>query len=50
MAINELGIIPTATHTVTGQVLRGELIEIGQIQGVHEELFWLRLSVKLKIL
>ncbi len=39
MAINELGIIPTATHTVTGQVLRGELIEIGQLQGVHEELF-----------
>jgi LysR family transcriptional activator of nhaA len=39
MAINELGLIPTATHTVTGQVLRGELIEIGQLQGVYEELF-----------
>lgn len=39
MAINELGLIPTATHTVTGQILRGELIEIGTIQGVHEELF-----------
>jgi LysR family transcriptional activator of nhaA len=39
MAINELGLIPTATHTVTGQVLRGELVEIGQLQGVHEELF-----------
>jgi LysR family transcriptional regulator, transcriptional activator of nhaA len=39
MATNELGIIPTATHTVTGQVLRGELIEIGQLQGVYEELF-----------
>jgi LysR family transcriptional activator of nhaA len=39
MAINEMGLIPTATHTVTGQVLRGELIEIGQLQGVHEELF-----------
>jgi hypothetical protein len=24
---------------VTGQVLRGELVEIGQLQGVHEELF-----------
>ncbi|MES2769889.1 MAG: LysR family transcriptional regulator [Bdellovibrionota bacterium] len=39
MAINEMGLIPTATHTVTGQILRGELIEIGQLQGVHEELF-----------
>ena len=39
MAINEMGLIPTATHTVTGQVLRGELIQIGQLQGVHEELF-----------
>lgn len=39
MAINEMGLIATATHTVTGQVLRGELVEIGQLQGVHEELF-----------
>lgn len=39
MATNEMGLIPTATHTVTEQVLRGELIEIGQLQGVHEELF-----------
>ncbi len=39
MAIDELGLIPTATHTVTGQVARGELVEIGQLQGVHEELF-----------
>ena len=39
MATNEMGLIPTAAHTVTEQVLRGELIEIGQIQGVHEELF-----------
>ncbi len=39
MATSELGLIPTATHTVTGQVLRGELIEIGQLKGVHEELF-----------
>lgn len=39
MAIDQLGILPTATHTVTRQVLSGELIEIGQLQGVHEELF-----------
>lgn len=39
MAVSELGLIPTATHTVTGQILRGELVEIGQLLGVHEELF-----------
>lgn len=39
MAVSELGLIPTATHTVTGQILRGELVEIGQLQGVYEELF-----------
>jgi LysR family transcriptional activator of nhaA len=39
MAVNELGLIPAAAHTVTGQVLRGELVEIGKLQGVHEELF-----------
>jgi LysR family transcriptional activator of nhaA len=39
MAVSEMGLIPTATHTVTGQILRGELVEIGRLQGVHEELF-----------
>ncbi len=39
MATSEMGLVATATHTVTGQILRGELIEIGQLQGVHEELF-----------
>ena len=39
IAISELGLIPAASHTVTGQLLRGELIEIGKIPGVHEELF-----------
>jgi len=39
MAVNEMGLIATAAHTVTGQVLRGELIEIGPLQGVYEELF-----------
>lgn len=39
MAIGEMGLIATATHTVTEQMLRGELVEIGQLQGVHEELF-----------
>jgi LysR family transcriptional activator of nhaA len=38
LAINEMGLIPTATHTVTGQMLRGELVEIGKLQDVYEEL------------
>jgi LysR family transcriptional regulator, transcriptional activator of nhaA len=38
MAVNDLGLMATATHTVTGQILRGELIEVGVLKGVHEEL------------
>lgn len=48
MAVSELGLIPTATHTVTGQILSGELIEIGQLQGVHEELFLLTAQRKIE--
>lgn len=47
MAINELGLIATASHTVHHQVLSGELIEIGSLRGVDEELFLL--SAKRKI-
>ncbi len=39
IATSALGLIPAATHTVTDQVLQGELVEIGRLQGVHEELF-----------
>lgn len=48
MAVSGLGLIPTATHTVTGQVLRGELVEIGQLQGVSEELFLITAQRKLE--
>lgn len=48
MAINEMGLIPTATHTVAGQVARGELIEIGPLQGVHEELFLITAKRKIE--
>jgi LysR family transcriptional activator of nhaA len=48
MAIEGLGLIPSATHTVTGQVLRGELIEIGQLQGVSEELILLSAQRKMQ--
>jgi LysR family transcriptional activator of nhaA len=47
MAINGLGIIPTATHTVSRQMSSGELIEIGQLQGVHEELFLVTVQRKI---
>ncbi|MEZ4871953.1 MAG: LysR family transcriptional regulator [Bdellovibrionales bacterium] len=47
MAISGLGIIPTATHTVTRQILSSELLELGKLKGVHEELFLI--SAKRKI-
>lgn len=39
MAIDGLGLIPAATHTVNRQVLNGELFEIGKIPTLHEELY-----------
>lgn len=47
LATNELGLIPAAEHTVIGQVQRGELFEIGQLQGVHEELILLTAQRKI---
>lgn len=38
MASEGLGLIATAPHTVTPQAKSGDLIEIGQLQGVSEEL------------
>ncbi len=48
MATSEMGLISTAAHTVTEQVLRGELVEIGQLQGVYEELFLLTAQRKIE--
>jgi len=39
MAANEMGLMPAAPHTVTEQVDRGELVEVGRVQGVSEEFF-----------
>lgn len=39
MAISGMGLIPAAAHTVHRQVLAGELVEIGVLRGLHEELF-----------
>lgn len=39
MSIDGLGLIAAASHTVTKQVQSGELIEIGKMTGIYEELF-----------
>lgn len=39
VATNELGIMATATHSVKEQVNQGELVELGQVQGVQEQLY-----------
>lgn len=48
MATHEMGLIPTAAHSVTGQIRRGELIEIGKLQGVHEEIFLITAQRKIE--
>ncbi|NBX67852.1 MAG: LysR family transcriptional regulator [Proteobacteria bacterium] len=48
MAVDGLGIIPAANYSVNRQVLMGELIEIGQLRGVHEELYLVSASRKLE--
>ncbi|HEX4926281.1 MAG TPA: LysR family transcriptional regulator [Bdellovibrionales bacterium] len=39
MAVSNLGLLPAAAHTVNRQVLAGELVEIGPVNGVFEELY-----------
>lgn len=48
MAIDGLGLIPTASHTVTRQIENNELNEIGKLQGVHEEIFLLSANRKIE--
>ncbi|MBU6376060.1 MAG: LysR family transcriptional regulator [Bdellovibrionales bacterium] len=48
LAINEMGLIAAAPHTVTGPILRGELVEIGKLQGVQEELYILSANRKIQ--
>jgi hypothetical protein len=48
MASNDMAMIPAASHTVTRQVYNGELIEIGQLKSVHEDLYLV--SAKRKII
>lgn len=48
MAVKEMGVIATATHTVTEQILKGELIEIGKLDGVTEELYLVTATRKIE--
>jgi LysR family transcriptional activator of nhaA len=48
MAMSELGLIVAASHTVTGQVSRGELIEIGLLAGVFEDLYLISAQRKIE--
>lgn len=38
MAAAGLGLMPTAAHAVRRQIQRGELVEIGRMSGVYEQL------------
>jgi LysR family transcriptional activator of nhaA len=48
MAINGMGLIPAPAYAVQRQVLKGELIELGQLQGVYEELFLVTANRKIE--
>ncbi|MFN7728552.1 MAG: LysR family transcriptional regulator [Bdellovibrio sp.] len=48
MAMSGLGVIAAASHTVTGQVLRGELNEIGPLAGVSENLYLISAQRKIE--
>jgi LysR family transcriptional activator of nhaA len=39
MCIEQLGLIPAAKHTVQRQIQSGDLVEIGKLKGISEELF-----------
>jgi LysR family transcriptional regulator, transcriptional activator of nhaA len=47
-AVNELAIMPAASHTVQRQILSGELVEIGTIDSVREELFLIAADRKIE--
>lgn len=38
LVLNGLGLLPAPSHAVTKQILTGELVELGLLKGVHEEL------------
>lgn len=48
MAVTGIGLIPAASHTVNRQILSGELVEIGEMSGVSEELVLVTAERKIK--
>lgn len=48
MAIDGIGLMPAASYTVMRQVLSGELMEIGQLTGLTEELFLVQAKRKIE--
>lgn len=48
MAIHGLGLIAMATHSASIQVETGELVEIGKLQGVYEELILITAARKIE--
>jgi LysR family transcriptional activator of nhaA len=48
MAIEGVGLIPAASHTIMRQVLQGELIEIGKLESVYESVYMLYWITKKK--
>ncbi len=47
-AVNELALMPAASHTVQRQILSGELIELGTVDSVREELFLIAADRKIE--
>lgn len=48
LAVEGTGLMITSTHSVQRQILSGELIEIGKLEGVKEELFLMTADRKIK--
>lgn len=47
LATESVALLPAATHTVERQTLNGELVEIGKLRGVSEELYLLSAQRKI---
>ena len=47
MAVDGMALIAAAAHAVNRQVLAGDLVEIGKVDGVFEELYFVRMPRKI---
>jgi LysR family transcriptional activator of nhaA len=47
-AINEMALMPAAAHTVRRQVYSGELVEIGTVENVFEDLYLIAADRKIE--